>query len=136
MSAMIIEKNGRTSISSRTKQIEIRYFFIQDRIKKGEIGLEYCHTDKMVVEFMKNPLQGKKVFKLRNHIMGMTNGENISEVQKLRDEIGQNKYFQNGQTARGIEKKNSNSKVTVLCQHEPNPKECVGKVKSFGNIIR
>ena len=39
MSAILLKKNGRASSSSQTKHIEIRYFFIQDRIEKGDTGL-------------------------------------------------------------------------------------------------
>ena len=58
MSAMLLENNGRASSSIQTKHIEIRYFFIQDGIEKGDIGLEYCHTNKMVADFMTKPLRG------------------------------------------------------------------------------
>ena len=58
MSVMLLEKNGRASSSSQTKHIDIRYFFIQYRIEKGDIGLEYCNTNKMVVDLMINPFQG------------------------------------------------------------------------------
>ena len=46
-------------------------FFIQDRIERGDIGLEYFYTDKMVEDFMTKPLQGGKLFEFRDHIMGM-----------------------------------------------------------------
>ena len=100
MIAMLLEKNGCASSSTQTKHTKIRYFFIQDRIEKGDIGLEYCHTDKMVEEFMTNPLQGGNLFEFRNHIMRMPNGENIAEVQKVRDEIAKNEDLQNCRTAR------------------------------------
>ena len=58
MSAMLVEKNGRAPSSIQTKHIKIRYFFIQDRIEKGYIGLEYCHNNKMVVYLMNKTLQG------------------------------------------------------------------------------
>ena len=58
MSAMLLKNNGRASSSSRIKHTEIRYFFIQGRIQKGDTGLEYCHTDKMVAEFIKKLIQG------------------------------------------------------------------------------
>ena len=103
MSAMLIEKNGRASSSIRKKHIKIRYFFIQDLIEKRDIGLEYCHINKMVADFTKNPLQGKKFFEFRACIMGMSNGENIAKVQKVRDEIAPNEDFQNDRTSRGIE---------------------------------
>ena len=86
---------------NKTHQNQI--FFIQDRIEKGDIGLDYCHTDKMVANFMKNALQGKKFFKFRDCITGMPNGENIAEMRKVRDEIAQNEDLQNGQTSIQLE---------------------------------
>ena len=85
MSSMMLNKNSHASSLSRTKHIEIRYFFIKDRIEKGHIMLEYFHTDKMVADFMTKPLKGKQVFEFRNPIMGMPNGKNIAEVQKVGD---------------------------------------------------
>ena len=60
MSAILLKNNRRTSISSRKKHIDIIYFFIQDRIEKGDIGLEYCHTNNIVADFITKPLQGNK----------------------------------------------------------------------------
>jgi hypothetical protein len=45
MSAMLLEKNGRASSSKRTKHMDIRYFFIKDRIASGDITLEHCPTE-------------------------------------------------------------------------------------------
>ena len=82
MSAMLLEKNEHASSSSRTKHIEIRYLFIQDRIEKGDIGLEYCYTNKMVADFMTKPLQGKKFFELRDRIMGMSKVKILPKGEK------------------------------------------------------
>ena len=49
-SAILLEKNGRASSSKKTKHLNIRYFFITDRIKKGELHIEYCPTDNMVAD--------------------------------------------------------------------------------------
>ena len=68
-SAILLENNGRASISRRTKHLNIRYFFITDRINKGEIKLEYCPTDDMVADFFTKALQGKKFLKFRKIIM-------------------------------------------------------------------
>ena len=54
---------------------------------------------------MTKPLQGKEFFEFRDRIMGMSNGENIAEVQKMRDEIAQNEDLQNDQKSRGLESK-------------------------------
>ena len=57
----------------------------------------------MVTEFMTKPFERKEFFKFRDRIMGMSNGENIAEVRKVRDEIAQNEDLQNGRTAGGLE---------------------------------
>ena len=58
-SAILLEKNGKNSSSKRTKHINIRYYFITDRIKNVELKIEYCPTDNMVADYFTMPLQGK-----------------------------------------------------------------------------
>ena len=70
-SAILLENNGRASSSRRTKHLNIRYFFITDRIKKGELKIEYCPTDDMVADFFTKPLQGKKFIQFRKIIMNL-----------------------------------------------------------------
>ena len=70
-SAILLENNGRASISRRTKHLNIRYFSITDRIKKGELKIEYCPTDDMVADFFTKPLQGKKFIQFRKIIMNL-----------------------------------------------------------------
>jgi hypothetical protein len=69
-SAMLLERNGKASSSRRTRHINIRFFFIKDRIASKEIELEYCPTDQMVGDFYTKPLQGAKFFFFRRIIMG------------------------------------------------------------------
>jgi hypothetical protein len=45
-SAILLEKNGKASSSKRTKHINIRYFFITDRVQKGDLSLAWCSTKK------------------------------------------------------------------------------------------
>ena len=42
---------------NKTHQDQILLYPRPDR--EGDIGLEYCHTNKMVADFMTKPLQGK-----------------------------------------------------------------------------
>ena len=58
-SAILLENNGRSSSSKRNKHLNVRYLFITDRIKKGDLHIEYCPTDNMVADFFTKPLQGK-----------------------------------------------------------------------------
>ena len=53
-SAILLKNNGTTSSSRRTKHINIRYFFITDRIKNEELKIEYFPTDDMVADFLPN----------------------------------------------------------------------------------
>ena len=75
----------------------------------------------MVADFMTKPLQGKKFFEFRDRIMGMSNGENISEVRKVRDEITQNEDLQNGRTARGLESKQFDQENSGFVSTRPEP---------------
>jgi hypothetical protein len=68
-SAMLLEKNGRASSGRRTRHINIRYFFVTDRVKSGEVRIEYCPTAEMVADFFTKPLQGSLFRKLRGIIL-------------------------------------------------------------------
>ena len=57
MSSILLAKNGRASSGKRTKHINVRYFFITDRIKKGELEVRYCLTKRIIGDFFTKPLQ-------------------------------------------------------------------------------
>ncbi len=69
-SAILLEKNGRASSSKRTKHIEIRYYYVADRIEKGDLLVVWCPTDKMIADFLTKPLQGKVFRQFRDMLMG------------------------------------------------------------------
>ena len=71
-SAILLEKtNGKASSSKRMKHINIRYFFITDRVKSGDVSLVWCPTGDMIGDFMTKPLQGALFRKFRDQIMGV-----------------------------------------------------------------
>ena len=70
-SAILLEKNGKASSSKRTKHINIRYYFVTDRIQKGELSVEWCPTGDMIGDFMTKPTQGALFKKFRDQIMGV-----------------------------------------------------------------
>lgn len=71
MSAILLEKNGKHSSGKRTKHINVRYFFITDRVNNNEISIKYRPTDEMVADFFTKPLQGQKFIKFRNQILNL-----------------------------------------------------------------
>jgi hypothetical protein len=70
MSAMLLEKNGMASSTKRTKHINVRYFFIKDKVESGEVTIEHCGTNDMLADYFTKPLQGKKFKEFRDRIMG------------------------------------------------------------------
>ena len=68
---MLLEKNGTLSSSQRTRHINIRYFFMKDRIEKGAVSVAFCPTDDMIDDFFTKPLQGKKFIEFRDMILGL-----------------------------------------------------------------
>ncbi len=71
-SSILLERNGKASSGKRTRHINIRYFFITDRVNMKEIEIEWCPTKEMVADFMTKPLQGSHFRRLRDLIMGMS----------------------------------------------------------------
>ena len=68
-SAILLERNGIASSSRRTRHINIRFFFVKDRIQAGELSIEYCPTEEMVADFFTKPLQAQKFLDFRKLIM-------------------------------------------------------------------
>ena len=81
---MLLEKNGRASSCKQTRHINIRYYFVTDRVNMKEIEIEWCPTKEMVADFMTKPLQlqGSHFRRLRDLIMGMTKVEKSKNPRK------------------------------------------------------
>jgi hypothetical protein len=73
-SSILLEKNGRGSSSKRTRHINIRYFFVTDRVQSKEVSIEYCPTGEMIADFFTKPLQGSLFRKFRAFIMNLDPG--------------------------------------------------------------
>jgi len=69
-SAILLESNGRASSSKHTKHINIRYYYVADRVAKGDLRVDWCPTDKMIADFLTKPLQGKVFVEFRDLLMG------------------------------------------------------------------
>ena len=92
-SSILLEKNGKASSSKRTRHISIRYFFVTDRIAKGELTIEWCPTANMIADFMTKPLQGALFRKFRDIVMGteiIKPGKDVSN-KKSDEEVGKSK---------------------------------------------
>jgi hypothetical protein len=75
MSTILLAENGKASSSKRTRHINIRYFFVTDLVKKGQVKITHCPTEDMVSDYFTKPLQGSAFRKLRQLIMNTNEAE-------------------------------------------------------------
>lgn len=67
-STIVLAEKGK-STTNRTRHINIRYFFVKDRIESKDINVIYTPTDDMVADFFSKPLQGAQFEKFRKIIL-------------------------------------------------------------------
>ena len=67
-STIALAEKGR-STSERTRHVNIRYFFIKDRISSGDIKIAYLPTNEMTADILTKPLQGELFRKLRSKLL-------------------------------------------------------------------
>jgi hypothetical protein len=70
-SAMLLEQNGQRSSTKRTRHLNIRYFFVTDRIQAKQLTVEYCPTGEMWADPFTKPLQGAAFVKFRKLILNL-----------------------------------------------------------------
>jgi hypothetical protein len=78
-SAMRLETNGRASCGQKSRHIDIRYFFMKDRIKSEQINILYCPTEEMLADFFTKPLQGSLFNKFKQVLLG---NQHISTLKR------------------------------------------------------
>jgi hypothetical protein len=76
-SSILLEKNGQLSSTKRTRHLNIRYFFVTDRVRAGQLRIEYCPTGDMWADIHTKPLQGATFTKFRKLILNLRDGVRI-----------------------------------------------------------
>ena len=66
-SALASLKTGKPS-SKRSRHINIKYFYLKDKVDREELELEYLPTDEMIADVLTKPLQGEKFRVLRSRL--------------------------------------------------------------------
>ena len=74
-SSMLLERNGKASSGKQTRHINIRYFFITDRVMQGKVSLVWYPTGDMIRDFATKPLQGSLFKKFGDQIMGFVDAK-------------------------------------------------------------
>ena len=65
-----MERNGRCSCTGNSRHIGIRFFFVKDRVDKGELFIQYFKSMGILVDYFTKPLQGFLFRVFRQVIMG------------------------------------------------------------------
>ena len=110
-SAILLETNGRASCGQKTRHIDIRYFFMKDRIKSEGITIVYCPTEQMLADFFTKPLQGNLFRKFRAVLLGH---EHVDTLTKPPLPSPEERVENTGSESTGI----MNSRVEVNGQTE------------------
>eukprot|EP00957_Ditylum_brightwellii_P080381 6113802-Ditylum_brightwellii.AAC.1 len=74
MSAMLLEKNGKRSSRKKTKHINVRYFFIKDKIESREVEAKHCGAQDMISDYFTKLLQGHLFHKICKAILNLEDG--------------------------------------------------------------
>ena len=69
--AIRLEKNGKQSSSKRKRHINIRYYFITDRIINQEAYVEFCPTFDIIGYYFTKALQGYQFRRFCNIVLGI-----------------------------------------------------------------
>jgi hypothetical protein len=89
-SAIRLAKNGRTSAGPKSRHIDIRYFWLKDRIKSGDITIRHCPTLQMLADFFTKPLQGNLFRRFKSVVLGHSHVDTLHEpiVEPLEERVG------------------------------------------------
>jgi len=68
---MLLAKNGKASSGKKTKNINIRYFFVTDRIRSNELTVKYCRTGEMLGDFFTKPVRCTLYIEFRKYILNL-----------------------------------------------------------------
>ena len=88
-SAIQLERNGWKSSSKRTKHINVRYFYITDRLKAGDVSrVIYKPTGDMESDYLTKALQGKAFHAHRKTLMGLEGINEFMFYEKYKNQNG------------------------------------------------
>lgn len=81
-SAITLMRTGQ--FNKRSKHIDVRYHFINEKIEDGQIEVEYCATEDQVADIFTKPLNANKFVKFRRQMM--SEDESEVKLQELKRE--------------------------------------------------
>mmetsp|Transcript_17536 Transcript_17536/g.46698 ORF Transcript_17536/g.46698 Transcript_17536/m.46698 type:complete len:165 (+) Transcript_17536:762-1256(+) len=87
LSTIALMKNGKPN-SSRSRHIAIRYFFIHDKIKDGEVQVIHRPSEELTADVLTKPLATERFNTLRDALLGSSIcacSRSVLEIARERD---------------------------------------------------
>jgi len=75
---ILLTENRKGSSSRWTKHLDVRCFFVTDKIKKGNVKISYCPTHEMIGVFFTKPLQGAQFVCMRSKILNLPSNASVT----------------------------------------------------------
>jgi len=89
-STILLAENGKASSGKRTKHLDVRYFFVTDKIKKGKVKIAYCPTQDMLGDFFTKPLQGTQFAQMRSKILNLPSSSSTAVHRSVLEDAKKN----------------------------------------------
>ena len=83
-STIQLEQNGKRSSTKRMRHINIRYFYVTDKIKDGDVSVIYKPTHDMVSNYLTKPVQSLLFAKHRDALLGLYEGDYTTFYMKYK----------------------------------------------------
>ena len=132
-STIRMSKNGRDSCTSNSKHIAIKYFWVTDRIKNGNIKIVHCPTKQMIADYFTKPLQGALFHMFRKVIMGWDHVSTVyTGYDASKERVGNNEE----KLKHEKETENYELVATTTVGRETSKSEGIGKKKSYAEAVR
>ena len=132
-STMKMLKNGKSSCWGQSRHVNIRYFWVVDRLKEMSISVEFCPTLTMVSDFFTKALQGSLFRRMRDVVQGIQPRSILEGYDKPKEAAD------NETTIKDEKEKRVRFKNVIEEQLIPHRKERVEKIdheKVKGNGLR
>ena len=77
----------RVVIDHGTSIFDISSLFVKDYVRRNEIQIQYCPTEKMLADYFTKPLQGSLFRKFRAIIMGWEPLSALQDLGELKERV-------------------------------------------------
>ena len=91
----LLAENGKKSSSRRTRHLDVCYFFVIDKIKKGKVKVAFCSTHDMLGDFFTKALQGNQFVCMRDKILNFPSSASTTEHRSVLEESFSSESFKN-----------------------------------------